>query len=179
MKNIESHTEEIDSTKTLLFILLSLLITIMVASMLIIPDIQQLKVAKIHSTRSLKMLQRTRDYYDQLAAKHAQLKQEHRAIIESLAQHGSLENVGSFGEKNLGIFQVKGEQSSIVEEDFLRREYNVTTTINAPTALYEFIDSLNRYESLAEITFPIIIEAREDYSLNVDMQLNVYELKAK
>ena len=179
MKTIESHTEEIDSTKTLLFILLSLLITIMIASMLIIPDIQQLKVSKIHSSRSLKMLQRTRDYYDQLSAKHAQLKQEHRSIIESLAVRGNPENISGFGEKNLGLFHLSNESSSVYEEDFLRREFNVTTTINSPAALYEFIDGLNRYESLAEVTFPIVIEAKKDYSLDVSMRLNVYELRVK
>jgi hypothetical protein len=179
MKNVDQNQEEIDLTKTLLFILLTLVLTLMIASMLIIPDIQQLKVSKIHATRSMKMLKNTRDYHDQVSRTNKELQEKNRKIIEALQVTFKDARVQKFGAEKLGRFDVS--QSNLVPHDqyFVRHELNVSTRVESPAALYDFIDTLNNYESLTEMGFPLEIIANEDYSLDIRFNINVYELSSK
>ena len=180
MRNSEQqHSEEVDLTKTLLFILLSLVLTLMIASMMIIPDIQQLKISKIHTDRSLKMLKGTREYYDQLSAENSQLQEKNRKIIEALQVSFKEERMQRFGEEKLGRFEMHGTSLVPHDQNFIRYELNATTRIDSPVRLYEFIDALNGYESLAEMNFPIVIDADEEYNLDVKLHLNIYELSSR
>jgi len=179
MKNVEQHQEEIDLTKTLLFILLTLVLTLMIASMLIIPDIQQLKVSKIHANRSLKILKSTRDYHEKISLENKQLQEKNRKVIEALRVTFKDERVQKFGLEKLGRFEIS--HSNLVPHDqyFVRHELNASTRVESPAVLYEFIDAMNNYESLAEINFPMQINANEDYSLDIGFHINVYELSSK
>lgn len=175
----QQNNEEIDLTKTLLFILLSLVLTLMIASMMIIPDIQQLKISKIHTERSLKMLKDTRDYYDRLSEENSQLQEKNRKVIEALQVTFNKERVGQFGEEKLGKFDFLGSNLVPHDQNFIRYEINASTRIDSPVRLYEFINALNSYDSLAEMDFPIIIDADKEFNLDVKMRLNIYELSSK
>jgi hypothetical protein len=180
MRNSEQQqTEEIDLTKTLLFILLSLVLTLMIASMMIIPDIQQLKISKIHTERSLKMLKDTRGYYDQLSEENSQLQEKNRKVIEALQVAFKKERMQQFGEEKMGRFDIQGSKLVPHDQNFIRYELNATTRIDSPVRLYDFINALNGYESLAEMDFPIVIDADKEYNLDMKLRLNIYELSSK
>ena len=179
MRSNEQQNEEIDLSKTLLFILLSLVLTLMIASMMIIPDIQQLKISKIHTERSLKMLKGTREYYDQLSEKNNNLQEKNRKIIEALQVAYKEDRVQYFGQGKLGQFEIHGSNLVPHDQNFIRHELNATARIDSPVRLYEFIDALNGYESLAEMSFPIVIDADDSYNLDVKLHLNIYELSSK
>lgn len=179
MRNADQHTEEIDLTKTLLFILLSLVLTLIIASSMIIPDIQKLKVTKIHTDRSLKMLKGTREYYEQLSKENNMLQEKNRKVIEALQIAFKKERVQKFGEEKLGIFDIHASDLVPYDQNFIRYELNVSTRIESPVRLYDFIDALNGYESLAEMRFPIEIDADENYNLDVTFHVNMYELSSQ
>ena len=84
-----------------------------------------------------------------------------------------------FGEEKLGRFEVLGSNLVPYDQNFIRYELNATTRIDSPVRLYEFIDALNGYESLAEMSFPIVIDADDSYNLDVKLRVNVYELSSK
>ena len=179
MRSNEQQNEEIDLSKTLLFILLSLFLTLIIASMMIVPDIQQLKISKIHTERSLKMLKGTREYYDQLSEENNKLQEKNRKIIQALQVSYKTPRLQQFGEEKLGNYQIIGSNLVPYDQNFIRHEVNATARIDSPVRLYEFIDALNSYDSLAEMSFPIIIDADDAYNLDVKLRLNVYELSSK
>lgn len=179
MKRDERKEEEIDLTKTLLFIFLTLILTLVMASSVIIPDIQQLKVSKIHSVRSLKTLKTTREYYDKISEENKNLQEKNRKVIEALLVSMKPERIKKFGEEKLGTFAINSTALVPYDQNFVRSELNVSSRFDSPVVFYDFIDSLNSYESLTEVTFPITILARDDYSLDVKFNMNVYELSSK
>ncbi len=179
MRSSEQQHEEIDLTKTLLFILLSLVLTLMIASMMIVPDIQKLKITKIHTDRSLKMLKGTREYYDKLSEENSRLQEKNRKVIEALRVSFKKERMQQFGEEKLGQLDIQSSNLVPHDQNFIRYELNATTRITSPVRLYEFIDALNGYGNLAEMSFPIVIDADKDYNLDVRLHLNIYELSSK
>lgn len=179
MRSSEYKEEEIDLTKTLLFMFIGLVVTLVMASSLIIPDIQQLKVSKIHSVRNMKQLAATQEYYDKVSAENRRLQEKNRKVIEALQVSLKEERLARFGQQKLGAFAVGGDALVPHDANFVRHELNVTSRIDSPIVFYEFIDALAAYENLAEVTFPITIYAKEDYSLNMTFGMNVYELSSK
>jgi len=179
MRSNEQQNEEIDLSKTLLFILLSLVLTLMIASLMIIPDIQQLKISKIHTERSLKMLKGTREYYDQLSEENNKLQEKNRKVIEALRVSFKEDRLQQFGQGKLGQFELHGVKLEPHDQNFIRHELNASARIDSPVSLYEFIDALNNYDSLAEMSFPIVIDADDSYNLDVKLYLNIYELSSK
>jgi len=179
MKNSEFKEEEIDLTKTLLFILLALFLTLTMASSVIIPDIQQLKVSKIHSVRSLNQLKATQDYHDKVSDENRKLQEKNRKVIEALQVSMKPDRVTRFGMEKLGGFAIVSDSLVPYDQNFVRHEMNISSRFDSPVALYDFIDALGSYENLTEVSFPISIHAKEDYSLDVIFGMHVYELSSK
>jgi len=172
-----NYEEEIDATKTLSFIFVSLIITIIAASYFIIPNIQKLKVAKIYSNRSSVMLKNAREYRDEIYEKHKKLQQKNIKFIEALKLSFKENRFSKFTKKELGNFQIVSISKKEYKDDFLQYEINATTNLGDLSYLYKYIDKLNSYENLASITFPMTIRSNKDYSLSIDFTINAYELK--
>jgi regulator of protease activity HflC (stomatin/prohibitin superfamily) len=179
MRSAENEKEEIDITKTLLFIFLTLIITLVIASQMIIPNIQKLKVAKIYTTRSLTMLKDTRGYHEQVSQENKQLQEKNRKTIEALATPLKENRLFNFSEEKFGNFEIDNKRVVPYDENFIRHELNVSARINTPELFYQYVDAMNSYESLVAVDFPITIESKKDFSLNLRYHLNIYELSSK
>jgi hypothetical protein len=172
-----NYEEEIDATKTLSFIFVSLIITIVAASFFIIPNIQRLKVAKIYSNRSSIMLKNAREYRDEIYEKNKKLQQKNIKFIEALKLSFKENRFSKFTKNELGNFQIVSISKKDYKDDFEQYEINATTKLGDLSSLYQYLDKLNEYENLTSITFPMVIKSNSDYTLNIDFTINAYELK--
>jgi len=171
----KSNVEQVDLTKTLIFILLTLIMTIIVAGFMIIPNIQNLKISKIYTERTFKELKRKEAYYQQLVEKHEALKDRNRKIIAALEHPYKEDELNRFGMDQLGVFRTYHMHTKQEASLFDRHELNVTTALKSPKEFYGFIDALENYNGLAVIDFPFVIKANDDYSLTLQFMLGVYE----
>ena len=179
MKSVEAGQEELDLNKTLVFIIFTLVMTLFIATYMIIPDIQQLKISKINTNRSLTMLKSTREYHDKLSEENNILQEKNRKIIEALAASFKKNRLNNFSEEKLGTFKIETIKLALHDNNFVKHEMNVSSNINTPNLLYDYIDKLNEYDSLSEVGFPISIVAKDDYSLDVKFNMYIYELSSK
>jgi len=178
LKN-EYQEEEIDVAKTLSYIFASLIITIIAASVFIIPNIQQLKVLKIYASRSLVLLKNSREYKDELLEKHKKLSKQNIKFLEALKVPFREKRFEKFSKSVLENFKIKSLQKKEYKDIFYKYEINATAKISDLKYLYEYIDKINKYENLVSISFPMNINSNKDYSLDIDFTINIYELHKK
>lgn len=179
MKNIEKEQEEIDLSKTLIFILITLILTLFIASYMIIPHIQELKISKINADRSLAVLKTTRDYHDTLNEENRRLQEKNRKIIEALGTTFKEDRFYKFSEDKLGYFKIDSKSFAPHNDKFIKYELNATANISSTEFFYEYINSLNSYENLSEISFPVSIISKEDRSLDIKFNAKIYEVSQK
>jgi hypothetical protein len=171
------QNEEIDLTKSLIFIFITLLVTLLITSLMIIPNIQKLKVSKIYTMRSLSLSKDLLHYYNSLKSKSKDLQEANRKILEALSKNIQNERVNRFIKNKFDNVEIADKNITIYKEDFKKYSKNIQTHLKSPALLYDFIDSINRYENIAEISFPIYMQKESGGDIKLLFDINLYTLK--
>jgi len=171
------QNEEIDLTKSLIFIFITLLITLLITSLMIIPNIQKLKVSKIYTMRSLSLTKDLLHYYDSLKTKSKNLQETNRKILEALSKNIQNDRLNRFIKDKFDRVEITDKNITVYKDDFKKYDKSIKTYLKSPAVLYDFIDSINNYENIVEISFPIYMQKDNKGDIELLFDINLYTLK--
>jgi hypothetical protein len=178
---MNSETEEIDVTKTLIFLLVSLFITLLITAFMIIPDIKVLKIKKIEAERAVRAYKENSHYKQSLQTNLQTLKKTNANTLSMLNDGPSKLPFDKLSSKLMGDLHILHQEVRLEENQttFKVTDYNATTLISEPRNFYKFIDTLKEADNMIEIGFPISMEVKDDYQLDISFKMTRYDTLAR
>ncbi|MCK9256524.1 MAG: hypothetical protein M0P02_00445 [Sulfurospirillaceae bacterium] len=177
MSKIDKSLEEFDIIKLLFFFLFFVFISMGLILGLVVPDIKEYKHSKNLLLREESTTTKVGELLKRKEEELNSLRVNNRKIIESFMGKFSEENftahAKSFFEK---VKLEKIEDGKELDDEFVLYELKVTSKLKTPTQFYDFLESLNGYETVVRTDFPIQIWI-EDEKLNAVFNIKTYELK--
>jgi hypothetical protein len=173
---MSNEVEEIDVTKTLIFLLVSLFVTLVITAAMIIPDIKALKIKKIESERAIRQHKEIRLYHQKLNENYADLQKRNSQTLNALENSINKSELIESGHNIMGDFKV---DSLMVNKEhnqtiFEITDINASAIVHEPRNFYKFVDYLAAGHNLIEVGFPILIEVQEDYKLSIGFNMTSY-----
>lgn len=177
MSKMDKSLEEIDIVKLLLFLLIFVIISMVLIFALIVPDIKTYKQAKAEHRSQFMTTSRVENILSEKEKELKQLSSDNRKILNAFTntfdENRFIKYTTQFFD-DVTLARVKKEEVP-QEGGFVMYELNVTSSLKSPNNFYEFLEGLNRYESIVKADFPIEMKTEEG-KIRSHFNIKVYEL---
>ena len=156
---------------------LVLLVFVLIFSFIfLIPAGKDYRKNKIEYRKTSLELNEVQNFYQTRLTTYKELQSENIHVINAF---DNLFDSKRFSAQNKSYFSslTVGGKSKPTVDDFLDvYEVNSSSVITSPTNFYEFVEALNKGESIVELNFPVSMK-RVDGGVKTDFRMKVYRVK--
>ncbi len=172
MTKIEAYS--VDLNKALLFIFISVVITMISVWGFIVPLMKEYKLSKIENRHAKVKFTQANDYYKQKLEELKNLNIEARDQIESLGADFDLKHFKVYLSSNMSIAEVQFQDFKEYETYFKEGKVQIKSVVPKPDNLFNSIISMAKYKNLIGIDFPIKVASKDSRELEVEFNANIY-----
>jgi len=178
VSSMDKSLEKINYVKLLMFLFAFILITLLLITTLILPNIKKYRSARREYNQALVHKTRVQSVLTQRERELKQLKLKNRKIFDSFSHKFSSQEFVSFANQFFDKVTLKEIKQSKYTDEFKVYELNVTSSLKTPVEFYKFLNGLNHYQNIIQADFPIDLKSNGDmiYSL---FKIKVYRLVPK
>ena len=150
----------IDIIKNLLFFTIFVVVFLSLLGMFVAPSIKKFKAQKKEYFITQTKLNESENNLAKTSLEYQQLYRENKKIIFALKREFDKENFKMFASKYMQIEQIKDENISVYENNFIKKTYIVTAKLQTPVDFYNFVEESKKYKNILKIYFPIVFKAK-------------------
>jgi hypothetical protein len=172
----DKSLEEFDIIKLLLFFLLFVAIIMGLILGLVVPDIREYKSVKSDLNSEQVATQKIYEILSERENSLLNLRSQNRKILEAFAKSFDEERFKSYAGQFFEEVELKKQDKKEFKEEFTLYELTVTSKLDTPVQFYNFLESLNRYETIVRTDFPIEMWIEEG-KIHAIFNIKAYELK--
>ncbi|MCV6607237.1 MAG: hypothetical protein OIF32_03410 [Campylobacterales bacterium] len=173
----KSNAYSVDLNKALLFIFISILMTIISIWGFIIPMMKEYKISKITNRHGKMKFYQANEYHKNRVEELKKLTADNKDIIEGLNSGFDKLNFKVTTGKYLTNPQIKYKEKQPYGKYYTQTELTVQGRVLQPKNFFDTILSLNKYENLISIEFPIKFVTTDSKELEVFYPLKLYGIK--
>ena len=174
---MDKSMEKIDSVKLLIYLLIFIVITLFMVLFLIVPNIKDYRAsmgiyegALVHKLRVESLL---KDRQKELS----DLSTENRRVITSFKHTFTTENFIAYSATFFNAVSLIEAEKQGYKDEFTEYQLRVSSQLKSPTAFYDFLEGLNRYENIIQADFPIHMESNSS-TIQSSFTIKVYNINA-
>ncbi|MFK5882551.1 MAG: hypothetical protein QM482_10120 [Sulfurospirillum sp.] len=175
MSSTDRSLEKINYVKLLVFLFVFILITLVLITTLILPNIKVYRVAKGDYNQAMVHKTKVQGVLDRRNKEMKQLLLTNRKIFDSFGHKFSQKEFISFANKFFNKVTLKEVKQSQHTNEFKVYELNVTSSLKTPVKFYKFLDGLNHYQNIIQADFPIDLKSNGDLIYS-SFKIKVYGL---
>jgi len=177
VNNFDRSLDKIDMMKLLIFLTVFMVITFTFVFLMIIPNIKDHRVLQAEYKRVLVHKTRVENLFFEREAELSKLKAENVHIISAFKHPFTQQEFVRYAGKFFAQVSLAEVTKSEYKKEFIEYELNVTSMLKTPTNFYNFLEGLNRYDSIVQADFPIHLESSKE-SITSTFKIKVYDLNA-
>ncbi len=178
MSSTDRSLEKINYVKLLIFLFVFILITLVLISALILPNIKKYRVARADYAQAMVHKHRVQSVLTQREKELKQLLLTNRKIFDAFGHKFSQEEFVSFANQFFDKVTLKEIKQTQHTNEFKVYELNVTSSLKTPVKFYKFLDGLNHYQNIIQADFPIDLKSNGDI-IHSSFKIKVYGLTPK
>jgi len=175
VNNLDRSLEKIDIMKLLIFLMVFIVITFTFVFLLIIPNVKEHRILQAEHKRVLVHKTRVENLFLEREAELSKLKAENVHIIGAFKHPFTQEEFIRYAGKFFAQVSLTEVTKGNYKKEFTEYELNVTSTLKTPINFYNFLEGLNRYDSIVQADFPINLESGKE-SISSTFKIKVYDL---
>lgn len=175
VNNFDRSLDRIDMMKLLIFLTVFMVITFTFVFLMIIPNIKEHRVLQAEYKRVLVHKTRVENLFFEREAELSKLKAENVHIISAFKHPFTQQEFVRYAGKFFAQVSLMEVTKSEYKKEFIEYELNVTSMLKTPTNFYNFLEGLNRYDSIVQADFPIHLESSKE-SITSTFKIKVYDL---
>ncbi|MCR4942777.1 MAG: hypothetical protein K5978_08330 [Campylobacter sp.] len=176
MSKKDTSLEQIDLVKLLLYILIFILVCFVMIFSFIIPNIKDYQIIGGKYNSELSAYSKVKATHDEKFNALETLKNEQKFIIRSYDISFSIERFKNFAKKffnDVKLTKINQSDQNLSRENYFLYRLEVTTSLKTPQKFYDFLEELNKYESIIKAEFPIQMKGDKD-QIRTSFNIKVY-----
>lgn len=172
----DKSLEEIDIVKLLVYALIFILVCLIMIFVFIVPNIKEYRALQAQNRSQMASVARIDQIYNTKNTALNELKERDRTILKAFDTKFNKVKFLAFATNYFSDVKIQELSNENTDEPFFRYELNVTSSLKTPTKFYDFIDDLQKYDSIIKIDFPIKMRGDGD-NIHTTFNIKVYGLK--
>ncbi len=178
MSNTDRSLEKINYIKLLIFLFVFIVTTLVLITVLILPNIKSYRSARGEYNQAMVHKTRVQEVLNQRDKEMKQLLLANRKIFDSFGHKFSQKEFINFSNQFFKKVTLKEVKQSKHTNEFRVYELNVTSSLKTPVKFYKFLDGLNHYQNIVQADFPIDLKSNGDLIYS-SFKIKVYGLIPK
>jgi len=150
----------IDIIKNMLFFTLFVIIFLSLLGVFVAPSIKKFKLQKKEYFITQRQLNLSEDNLARTSLQYQNLYKENKRVIFALKREFNQKNFKMFASKYMKIEQIKDENISVYDKEFIKKTYIITAKLQTPVDFYNFVEESKKYKNILKIYFPIVFKAK-------------------
>lgn len=175
MSSIDRSLEKIDLMKLLIFLIVFIVIVFSLIFVLVIPKIKEHRILKAEYERALVHKTRVENLFLEKEGQLNKLQEENAQALGAFSHPFLPEEMVAFSKQFFTATTITPIMDTNASSSFHAYELNVTLSSKKPTALYTFLEGLNRYDNIVQANFPIYLELSDKESISSSLQIKVFD----
>jgi len=156
--------------------LILLLFVLLFSFLLLIPAGKDYRKNKIEYRKTSLELNEVQNFYETRLSTYKELQSQNIHIINAFDNTFDSKRFLAQSKSFFSSLSVSDATKTAVDGFLDVYEVNSTSLISSPTNFYEFVESLNRAESIVELNFPISMKI-VDGGIQTDFCMKVYRIR--
>ena len=152
----------IDIIKNMMFFTLFIIIFLFLLGVIVAPSIKSFKEIKKEYFLTKFNLNNSEKNLNNKTYQYQKLFKENKRVIFAFRREFDKNNFKNFANKYMKITYIKENNSSIYENDFIKKTYIVSAILSTPQNFYEFVKASQNYKNIIKIYFPIAFKAKDN-----------------
>ncbi len=170
--------KSVNILKLLTFLFVFIFTVFFIIFIFIVPDIKELKIAKIDNNRAYNNFSYTDNSLKLKIKELKNLKYKNLKIIRAFNSSFNGQDFIKFSKKYFSNIKLVKDKNKKYRQNFTEYYFNAISEISNPVIFYKFLNGLNHYDNIIQADFPIQMQATGE-DINTTFKLRVYTLKGK
>lgn len=178
MNKTDRSLEKINYIKLLIFLVIFIFITLLLISILILPNIKKYRVARGEYNQARVHKVRVQNVLKERENELKKLRLDNWKIFAAFKHNFSKEEFLTFAKQFFDNVTLKNVKQSPYTKEYDLYELNVTSSLKTPIKFYKFLDGLNHYSNIVQADFPIDLKANGNVIYS-SFEIKVYKKHKK
>lgn len=176
MSRKDTSLERVDIVKLLVFVLVFVLVCLVMIFGFILPNIKEYRSLNMQNRSATAAHAKVlKIYTDKMQAFEAE-KQKHETTLKAYDTAFDKQKFINFASTFFQDVTMDDGEAKNQDEKFFRYQLNASISMKSPQSFYDFLDALEKYETIVKIEFPIVMKSEEQL-IQMSFGLRVYGLK--
>ena len=168
--------KDINIAKLLIYLLLFLLISFIIVFLVVIPTVKDYKHTKKTYTNEKRLYNNISSSNNEAQKLLKSLKTEYNKEVSAFDKPFDIKHFHAHLDTFFDTVVLEDLNNTKEEGAFIVKEISAAVYISSPVKFQEFVDSLEQYQNVIKLVFPIKFE-KENKELSTEFMLKVYEMK--
>jgi len=159
MNKIDRSLEKINYIKLLIFLVVFIFVTLLLISILILPNIKKYRVARGEYNQASVHKIRVQSVLKEREKELKKIGLDNWKIFAAFKHNFTKEEFLTFAKQFFNKATLKNVKQSSYAKEYDVYELNVTSSLKTPVKFYQFLDGLNHYSNIVQADFPIDLKS--------------------
>ncbi len=178
MSRADRSLEKINYIKLLIFLVVFIFVTLLLISILILPNIKKYRVARGEFNQVMVHKIRVESVLKEREKELKKMRLDNWKIFAAFKHNFTKEEFLTFAKQFFNKVTLKNIKQSSYTKEYEIYELNVTSSLKTPIKFYQFLDSLNHYTNIVQADFPIDLKSNGNIIYS-SFKIKVYGLNEK